>query len=77
MGSYELVSLVGAGAMGEVYRARDTKPGRDVALKTLPAAFALDLGLSDVAPDNSRALLAMPTALRPPALHVLVNWQGH
>src|SRR5262245_24825365 len=42
LGSYEIVSALGAGGMGEVYRARDTKLNRDVALKVLPAAFAGD-----------------------------------
>jgi serine/threonine-protein kinase len=42
LGAYEVVSLLGAGGMGEVYQARDTKLNRDVALKILPEAFALD-----------------------------------
>jgi len=42
LGPYEIVSAIGAGGMGEVYRARDTKLNRDVALKILPDAFASD-----------------------------------
>src|SRR5262249_53640509 len=42
LGSYEILSLIGAGGMGEVYRARDTRLDRDVALKILPEAFAAD-----------------------------------
>jgi eukaryotic-like serine/threonine-protein kinase len=44
LGSYEILALIGAGGMGEVYRARDTTLKRDVALKLLPEAFSRDPG---------------------------------
>ena len=42
LGPYEIQSPLGAGGMGEVYRARDTRLNRDVAIKVLPAAYARD-----------------------------------
>ncbi len=42
LGVYEVLALIGAGGMGEVYKARDTKLDRQVALKILPEAFAAD-----------------------------------
>src|SRR5499433_2704231 len=42
LGPYEVVSAIGAGGMGEVYRATDINLGRDFAIKVLPEAFAQD-----------------------------------
>src|ERR1700693_2126536 len=42
LGVYEVTAMIGEGGMGQVYRAKDTKLNRDVALKILPGAFATD-----------------------------------
>src|SRR2546425_609920 len=43
IGAYQIIGGIGAGGMGEVYRARDTKLNRDIAVKVLPAAFSKDV----------------------------------
>lgn len=42
LGPYEIVGPLGSGGMGDIYRARDPRLGRDVAIKILPAAFCTD-----------------------------------
>ena|SRR5262252_672 len=42
LGAYEILARIGAGGMGEVYRGRDARLGRDVAIKVLPASVAND-----------------------------------
>jgi len=44
LGPYEILTPLGAGGMGEVYRARDANLGREVAIMVLPAALAVDAG---------------------------------
>ncbi|HKW33847.1 MAG TPA: serine/threonine-protein kinase [Candidatus Acidoferrum sp.] len=58
LGPYEIVSPLGAGGMGEVYRARDSRLGRDVALKILPESFAADAERLQRFEKESRAVAA-------------------
>src|ERR1017187_7657351 len=59
LGPYEIVSPVGAGGMGEVYRARDARLGRDVAIKVLPEALAHDAGRLRRFEQEARAIAAL------------------
>jgi Tol biopolymer transport system component len=58
-GSFEVQSLLGAGGMGQVFRARDTRLGREVALKVLPATFAADPERLERFSREARALAAL------------------
>jgi serine/threonine protein kinase/tetratricopeptide (TPR) repeat protein len=59
LGPYEVVSLLGAGGMGEVYRARDTRLDRDVAIKVLPDAVAADPDRRRRFEQEARAIAAL------------------
>jgi hypothetical protein len=59
LGSYDVVAPLGAGGMGEVYRARDAKLGREVALKILPTQFASDAERLARFEREARALAAL------------------
>jgi len=59
LGVYEIVTLVGAGGMGEVYRARDTRLDRTVAIKVLPSQFAADPQLRDRFDREARAISSL------------------
>jgi eukaryotic-like serine/threonine-protein kinase len=59
LGPYEIIAPIGAGGMGEVYRARDTRLNRDVAVKVLPADFAHDAGRRRRFEQEARAVAAL------------------
>src|SRR5262245_16275543 len=59
IGTYTVVSLLGAGGMGEVYRARDTTLGREVAIKVLPAIFTGDADRLERFEREARVLAAL------------------
>ena len=59
LGVYEIVGLIGAGGMGEVYRARDPRLNREVAIKILPVSFAGDVERLDRFEQEARAAAAL------------------
>jgi|HubBroStandDraft_6_1064221.scaffolds.fasta_scaffold06579_2 serine/threonine protein kinase len=59
LGPYEIQSLLGAGGMGEVYRARDTRLGRDVAIKVLPAHLSSDPDLRQRMEREAKAISSL------------------
>src|SRR6204780_781598 len=59
LGAYEIQSLLGAGGMGEVYRARDTRLERDVAIKVLPAHLSSDPDLKQRMEREAKAMSSL------------------
>src|SRR5580698_826014 len=59
LGPYEIIAPIGAGGMGEVYRARDTRLGREVALKVLPESFSRDTDRLRRFEQEARAVAAL------------------
>src|SRR5688572_13779716 len=73
LGSYEIESLLGSGGMGEVYRARDTTLGRDVAIKILPAIFTADANRRARFEREARVL----AALNHPHIGAIYGFEHH
>ena len=75
LGPYEILSPLGSGGMGEVYRARDTRLGREVALKVLPESFARDADRLRRFEQEARAVAALnhPNLL---AIHDIGEYNG-
>jgi hypothetical protein len=65
LGPYEIISLIGAGGMGEVYRARDPRLNRDVAIKVLPVVAACNISDRQSALPVYRDRLHYPSRLDP------------
>jgi Tol biopolymer transport system component/predicted Ser/Thr protein kinase len=75
LGPYEIVAAIGAGGMGEVYRARDTRLGRDVAIKVLPQHLSSDAQLKERFDREARAISSLNHA-RICTLHDVGHQEG-
>src|SRR5438309_901038 len=75
IGPYEVIGQIGAGGMGEVYRAHDARLGRDVAIKVLPPSFSSDPARLNRFAQEARAAAALnhPNIL---AIYDIGEWQG-
>jgi serine/threonine protein kinase len=75
IGPYQILGQIGAGGMGEVYRAHDERLDRDVAIKVLPASFSSDRDRLNRFAQEARAAAALnhPNIL---AIHDIGDWQG-
>ena len=82
---YQITDLLGKGGMGEVYRARDSKLGREIAIKVLPSEFERDAERLARFEREARMLAAMmvivpegksepPRAPARPQINVILNW---
>src|ERR1700681_1673140 len=74
LGPYEIQSLVGAGGMGEVYRARDARLDRTVAIKVLPVSFSADQDRMQRFAQEARAAAALN---HPNILSIFAFDDGH